>query len=134
MLVGDESKAERYDLMEAIIINLSKKHDLDNCEDPTISFLTDLFDETQTVEEKLDNLENIHHLSVTKEISEEVKAMCTYTSNLKSSSIDEGLNLGLKALVRSLKKYCSDFNALLSAVRENEEYSNISEEEVRKYY
>ena len=146
MLVGNKSKDVRYDLLEAIIINLSKNHDVGNCSDSTISFLTDLFDDTQTAEEKLSKLETKHHLSVTEEISKEVKSMCTYTSNLKSASLDEGLNiglnqglnqglnLGLKALVRSLKSYCSDFNTLLEAVRKNEEYSNVSEDEVRKYY
>ncbi len=134
LLVGNKSQNVRFDLMEAIIINLSKKHDLRDCDNPTISFLTDLFDETQTADEKLEKLEKKHHLKVTEEISKEVKDMCTYTSNLKSSSVDEGLNLGLKALVRTLKNYCSDFNTLLNAVRNNEEYSNVSEEEVRKYY
>ncbi len=60
--------------------------------------------------------------------------MSIYTSNIKSSSVNEGLTLGLKALVRTLKIYCPDFDTLLNAVRNNEEYINVSEEEVRKYY
>ena len=69
-----------------------------------------------------------------KSLKAERKEMTIFTKNIKSRCVEEGLNLGLKALVRSLKMHCSDFDSLVKLVRENEEYSNVSEEDIRKYY
>ena len=44
------------------------------------------------------------------------------------------LKKGLKALVQSLKEYIKDFDSLYNAVIRNEEYKNVSREEVMKYY
>ena len=97
MLVGSNSDDPRYDIMNAIIINISGKHDTENSENELIRMLTDLFDE-------------------------------------RISGIEKGIEQGLKALVHSLKEYIKDFDTLYMAVTRNEDYKDVSKEEVMKYY
>ena len=47
---------------------------------------------------------------------------------------EEGIEKGLKALVNTLKKYTSNIETLYEAVLENEEYANVTLEQVKKYY
>ena len=47
--------------------------------------------------------------------------------------MEKGIERGLKALVCSLKRYIRDFESLYSAVTENEDYRDVTREEVRKY-
>lgn len=56
--------------------------------------------------------------------------MCSYATAMENKGIEKGL----KALVLSLKNYVSDFDSLYAAVTKNEEYRNVSRDEVMKYY
>ena len=48
--------------------------------------------------------------------------------------IEQGIEKGLRALVQSLKEYIHDFEPLYKAVIKNEDYRNVSREQVMKYY
>ena len=48
--------------------------------------------------------------------------------------VERGIEKGLKALVQSLREYIKDFDSLYKAVTKNEDYKNVSREEVMKYY
>jgi hypothetical protein len=48
--------------------------------------------------------------------------------------IEKGIEKGLKALVQSLKDYIHDFESLYKAVIKNEDYKNVSREEVMRYF
>ena len=48
--------------------------------------------------------------------------------------IERGIEKGLKALVQSLKEYIKDFDTLYMAITRNEDYEDVSKEEVMKYY
>ena len=63
----------------------------------------------------------------------EVRDMCIteYNEKVFVNSIRAE---GLAAIVRSLKKFYKDFASLYAAIKENEEYADITEEEVKKYY
>jgi hypothetical protein len=69
-------------------------------------------------------------LRLTKEVESEVTDMCTYATAMENKGIEKGL----KALVRSLKDYIKDFDSLYKAVTRNEDYKDVSREEVMKYY
>jgi hypothetical protein len=69
-------------------------------------------------------------LRLTKEVESEVTDMCTYATAMENKGIEKGL----KALVRSLKDYIKDFDSLYKAVTKNEDYKDVSREEVMKYY
>ena len=60
--------------------------------------------------------------------------MCTYAASLEKKYKKQGIEQGLKALVRSLKEYIHDFETLYKAVVKNEEYKDVSRDEVMKYY
>ncbi len=64
-----------------------------------------------------------------------VKKMGTEVlKTMEERGMEKGLEKGLKALVGSLKKYCSDFYTLYQSVIENEEYADVTEDDVKKYY
>jgi hypothetical protein len=64
--------------------------------------------------------------------------MCTYAAAIENKGvekgIEKGIEKGLKALVQSLREYIKDFDSLYKAVTKNEDYKNVSREEVMKYY
>ena len=62
------------------------------------------------------------------------RVLVTRTDRIIARSEAKGKTEGLKALVRSLLEYITDFPKLYIAVRKNEEYANVSEEEVRRIY
>lgn len=47
---------------------------------------------------------------------------------------ERGLDKGLKALVDTLKEFCPDFQSLYEKIVLNADYSNFTEDQVRKYY
>lgn len=60
--------------------------------------------------------------------------MCSFSEGYVERGIEKGIEKGLKALVSALKKIYSTFEDVLNAVRKEEEYKNVTEEQVRKYY
>ena len=60
--------------------------------------------------------------------------MCTYATSMENKGIRKGIEKGLRALVNSLKVYIKDFDSLYEAIIKNEDYANVSKEQVRKYY
>ena len=75
---------------------------------------------------------------LSQQAAKEVEAMSGVGSMIRNlgreEGIKEGKNEGLKALVKSLKAFIKDFNQLYAAVIENEEYADMTEEQVKKYY
>lgn len=101
MLCGENSDSPRYDLLSAVIINLSKYHDYSNTDNKLIHFLTDLFNEEIPGNKKIDLLEKEYHLRLTEEIEEEVLTMCTYTTSVKENA---SANERARMIKRLLKK------------------------------
>ncbi len=81
-------------------------------------------------------------MKLTKEVEGEVTDMCSYATAMENKGIEQGIERGiergiekgLKALVQSLKEYIKDFDSLYMAVTRNEDYKDVSKEEVMKYY
>ena len=93
MICGTNDDEKRYDLMSAIIINLSKAHDCGDTESELIRMLTDLFNETLSAEEKLRIMKERYNVQVTEELEKEVAAMCTYTTNVEKKGETKLANL-----------------------------------------
>jgi hypothetical protein len=113
MLVGSNPDNPRYDIMNAIIINISGRHDTGNTDNELIRLLTDLFDERINGKEKIEKLRS-YGLRLTKEVRSEVANMCTYATAMENRGIEigieKGIEKGLKALVQNLKDYIHDFD------------------------
>lgn len=101
MLCGENNDSPRYDLLSAIIVNLSRKHDCGNTDNKLIHFLTDLFNEEIPGNKKIDLLEKEYHLRLTEEIEKEVLTMCTYTTSVKENA---SANERARMIKRLLKK------------------------------
>lgn len=80
----------RYDLMEAIIVNISKKHDTENSSSNMINMLTRLFDESLASGEKLKILKADYGLPVTTEFEREVLDMTAYAARLLNEGLEQG--------------------------------------------
>ena len=129
-LVGMNNDNPRYDILNAVIINISSKHDTEGTDSELIRLLTDLFNEDINGIEKVKLLKNEYNLKLTKEVEAEVTDMCTYATAMEN----KGLEKGLKALIQSLKEYIKDFESLYQAVIKNEDYASVSREDVMKYF
>lgn len=90
MLEGVSVDNDRYDLMTAVIINLSKKNDYEDCQNYLIKMLTVLFDEKKDAAEKINELEEKYNLPMTDGLESEVMEMCTYTNHVMEKGQAEG--------------------------------------------
>ncbi len=137
-LCGSNTDNPRYDILNAIIIYISRKHDSEKTDNELIRMLTDLFDERISGTAKVQKLKSEYGLKITKEVESEVTDLCTYSTAMENKGIEKGMEKGiergLEALVQSLKVYISDFDALYAAVTKNEAYEKVSREAVLKYY
>ena len=88
-LVGYNDDNPRYDILTAILINISEKHDTAGTDNETIKLLTDLFDERMTGEVKVAKLQEHYGLPMTREY-EEVIGMCTYADAIEQKGIVKG--------------------------------------------
>ena len=102
-LVGNNDDNPRYDILNAVLINISEKHDTGEVENDTIKLLTDLFDERISGEDKVRILQENYGLPMTKEYKE-VIGMCTYADAIERKSIEKGIE---KAEYRCFKN-CMD--------------------------
>ena len=134
-LFGHNDDNPRYDILTAVIVNVGRNCDPKDTESALIRMLSVLFDKKITTTEKFNKLKNEHGLKLTKEIQEEVTTMCNYADAVEqegiSIGVERGIKKGLAALVRSLKVYIKDFESLYSAVISNEEYKDVTRDEVK---
>lgn len=138
---GQNEDIPRYDILNAVIINIGKKTETKRSESNLVEILTILLDSTFDAREKIGRLKK-EGLPLTKEIETEVNDMCTYARGILndglnqglSQGLSQGLDKGLRALVNSLKLYIKDFDAIYEVIRKNEDYADVTEEEVRKYF
>ena len=95
LLVGNNPDEPRYDIMNAIIINISGKHDIVDTDNGLIRMLTDLFDERIDGVGKVEKLK-AYGLKLTKEVESEVTDMCTYATAMEKKGIEKGIKEGIK--------------------------------------
>ena len=94
-MVGSNDDNPRYDIMNAILINISEKHDTGGTNNKTIKLLTDLFDERIPGAEKVTKLQTEYGLPMTKDY-EEVLGMCTYADAIERKGILKGIEKGIE--------------------------------------
>ncbi len=127
-----EEDETNYDLMEVVMVMLDTSADTDfKLLDYLKGVLT--YDKEKIIEQAG---------PLSQQAEKEVEAMSGVGSMIRhlgreegiKEGIKEGKTEGLKALVKSLKAFIKDFNQLYAAVVENEEYADMTEEQVKKYY
>jgi len=87
--VVKETKTPRYDLMRAVIVNISKNHNAENSDSEMIKVLTTLFNETMDAQRKIEIMDE-HGIETTKEFEEEVSGMTAYAAGLLSKGEARG--------------------------------------------
>lgn len=152
-LAGMNEDTPRYDIMNAVLVNISRTHDTGGTDNELIRLLTDLFDERLSGAEKVGRLKSDYGLKTTREVEREVDDMCTYGAAMENKGMEKGLQKGmekgmqkgmekgmekglekgLQILVRSLKYHAKDFESLYADVIRNEEYKSVTREEVKRY-
>ena len=60
--------------------------------------------------------------------------MVSYAEAMERKGIEKERADGLESIVRSLKKYISDFDVLYDVVIENKNYSKVTKDQVMKYF
>ena len=95
-LLGSNTDEPRYDILNAILINISEKHDTGDTDNELIKMLTDLFDERIGAVEKVRKLESDYGLNMTKEEKREVMSVCTYSDAMEKRGIEIGFGQGIE--------------------------------------
>ena len=94
IIVGSNPDSPRYDIMNAIIINISEKHDTGGTDNQLINLLTDLFNEKIGAEEKIRKLNDDYGLKTTRNVDTEVTDMCTYADAIEQKGLSQGISQG----------------------------------------
>lgn len=105
-LVGHNDDSPRYDILNAILINISEKHDIADTDNETIKLLTDLFNERISGKDKVTILQKNYGLPMTREYKE-VIGMCTYADAIEKKGIEQGLEQGETRLANLINKLIS---------------------------
>ena len=87
-LLGTNTDSPRYDIINAVIIYISKTHDTEKTENELIKMLTDLFNEQLTGMEKVKVLKDNYKIPMTRELGKEVPEMCTYAEAMVLKGIE----------------------------------------------
>ncbi len=131
-LVGHNSDYPRYDILNAIIINISAKHETENTDNELIKMLTDLFNDEMDGAGKIKRLKDCYGLRLTREVEEEVSTMCSYAVAMENKGREEGREEGRKegidTAVDRLSMYYMEKDPSLS----KEEAIKMSESILRK--
>lgn len=134
-LIGETNEAEQdYDLMEVIIVRRSDNNT--NYEESSVfDYLHQVF---------TSNIEGINRfvdVASNSKIREEVKRMSglgnVYYQNGFNNGFNNGLLEGLKSFITFLKKDTAkypDFFSVYNEVHNIEEYSNVSQEQIKEFY
>lgn len=93
-LVGTNNDNPRYDIMTAIIINISGKHETGGTQNELIRMLTDLFDERLDGIAKVNRLKDAYGLKLTRNVESEVSDMCSYATAMETKGIEKGIEKG----------------------------------------
>lgn len=125
-LVGNNDDNPRYDILNAVLINISEKHDTSGTDNEAINLLTDLFDERISGEDKVRILQENYGLPMTKEYKE-VIGMCTYADAIERKGIERGIE---KAEYRCFKN-CMDRGMSLEDAKA---LSGVGDEDANLYY
>ena len=87
---GQSLDQQRYDIMQAIMVYISKNHTGHDSENELICMLTDLFNEDIGGTEKIGMLENRHGLKLSDPMKKEVANMCNYTTAIAEKNRQAG--------------------------------------------
>ena len=90
-LCGSNPDEPRYDILNAIIIYLSRDHDIGGTDNELIKMLTDLFDERIKGPEKVELMTERYSLKMTRVIKEEADEMCNYAEAIEKKGIEQGI-------------------------------------------
>lgn len=94
-IMGNNEDNPRYDIINAIIVNIGNKHDPKGSESRMMRMLNHLLNENLNSEEKLKALDSCG-IAVTREIVTEVNCMCTYTTSVLEQGIKKGMEQGME--------------------------------------
>lgn len=92
-VIGQNNDNPRYDILNAIIVNIGNKHDPQEADSRMVRMLNHLLDKTMDKSEKLQALMDCG-IAVTREIETEVTSMCTYTASVLQAGMEKGMEKG----------------------------------------
>ena len=95
-IIGENSDAPRYDILTAVIVNISAKHDTGGIDNTLIKMLTDLFDERLSGAAKVKKLQNTYNIPMTRETEKEVPEVCTYAEAMVLKGLRQGIEQGIE--------------------------------------
>ncbi len=101
-LLGSNTDEPRYDILNAIMINISAKHDTGNTDNELIKLLTDLFDERMDGKAKVNRLSSKYGLKMTKNIEKDVMSVCGYADAMEKKGLERGIEQGEERRLISL--------------------------------
>lgn len=120
-LYGYNPDTPRYDILEAVLINISEKRDTGDSDNELINMMTCLFDTRISAVEKVRQLKDDYHLRVSRNIDEEVALM---------GSFADGFEKKIRREVEQELK--GDYDRKLAESRQQTEESKKEAEESRQ--
>jgi hypothetical protein len=160
-LYGYNPDTPRYDILEAILINISKKRDTGDSDNELINLVTCLLDMRIAAAEKVKLLRDDYHLRVSRNINEEVAWMGSFADGFEKrireeveqelkedydrqlaeskkqaeesrKQAEESKRQFIAVLVRSLSSHTHSFDQLYKEVTSNSIFADVTREELKQ--
>ena len=100
-LLGVNDDDPRYDIINAVIIYISKKHDVGDTDNELVGMLTDIFNEELSNIVKVKKLQDDYGIPMTRELRKEMSEVCTYAEAMVLKGIESERENTLKASRRA---------------------------------
>ena len=153
-LYGYNPDTPRYDILEAVLINISEKRDTGDSENELINMMTCLFDTRISAAEKVRQLKDDYHLRVSRNIDEEVALMGSFADGFEKKirqeveqelkgdydrklaeskrETEENRRQFIAILVRSLSSHTDSFDQMYKEVTSNNIFADVTREELKQ--
>ena len=124
---ADAEDGKRYDLMQIVMIYISRHHTGHDSENTLIRMLTDLFNEEVAAQEKIRLLEDEHQLPMSDATKKEVVDMCTYTAMIEEKGLEKGRAEERLSAIQTMIEFGLPKEQILKKYSEDE-YAKASQE------
>ena len=134
-LYGYNPDTPRYDILEAILINISKKRDTGDSDNELINLVTCLLDTRIAAAEKVKLLRDDYHLRVSRNINEEVAWMGSFADGFEKrirEEVEQELKGDYDRQVAESKKQAEECRKLAEESRKQAEESRKQAEESKR--
>ncbi len=146
ILPGIPDEKDAYDKLSVVLICLNGTKKDRKKGEGVVGLLNTLLAPDIDADNKIKILKEQYEIPIREQMGRELGHMCNLGEGIREDALEEGLELGmqkgkaegkeegLQALVNTLKPMLLTAEDIIAAIRKNDIYKDVAEEQIRKYF